>query len=533
MKYLYIVILFLALGFTLVETPPLNKKNLKFFEKEYAALKDDYLFISKTEVSNAAYRAYLDWTFKHQGMEAYQKALPDTTLWKALSVFTASYTEDYFRHSAFGQYPVVGVSWQQAQAYCNWVADRTMETAEFKTLNIEKLIVRLPSEKEWMQAARGTLPGTAIWPWPGNTIRIEEGKDMGKARLNIRTGNNIYTVAPELEEAGFITTPVDSYWPNTLGLYNICGNVSEWVEEKKARGGGWKDFPYSARIDYQAPILDGTTSSVVIGFRPLVEIVAYKTSIKTKPLKLDANMLDKSVVKVKDSLYAAIFETDNLLYNTFLSENPDPQYRVHDKAWSDYTRYHYMQQYSWLPQYDACPVVNISYESAEKFCEWLTLKYNGSAKRRYKKVVFRLPSEPEWEWAAMGGMHGSPYPWGGPFIRNNRGAYLANFSPLEEQYLSRKGARGEQQYAYPGNDSTISRGVDGLVFTGPVKSYFPNAIGLYNCSGNVAEMTTTKGLCKGGSWTSSQHTILVSSKEIYTHTDANLGFRYVMQVIEL
>ena len=81
---------------------------------------------------------------------------------------------------------------------------------------------------------------------------------------------------------------------------------------------------------------------------------------------------------------------------------------------------------------------------------------------------FRLPSEAEWEYAARGGRDLAPYPWGGPYIRNDQGCVLANFKPMRGDYVE-----------------------DGTVYTAPVESYSPNDYGLYNMSGNVAEWTNT------------------------------------------
>ncbi len=199
------------------------------------------------------------------------------------------------------------------------------------------------------------------------------------------------------------------------------------------------------------------------------------------------------------------------------------------KKWALYSRYPFFEQYGSHALFNNYPVVNISYESANNFCEWLTKKYHQNSDRTYKEVVFRLPTAMEWEQAATGNHKGYTYPWGGPFSRNSRGNYLANFCPLEEQYLFRD-MNGSYSYLYPNNDSTISRNVDGSVFPAEVKNYFPNQIGLYQCAGNVAEMVAEKGISKGGSWTSHQYFIQIESKETYSSSNATLGFRFVMEI---
>jgi len=176
-------------------------------------------------------------------------------------------------------------------------------------------------------------------------------------------------------------------------------------------------------------------------------------------------------------------------------------------------------------------VVNISYQAAIDYCDWLTTVYNSLEKQKYKKVVFKLPSKREWEWAASGGRDKFYYPWGGPYCKNSKGCYLANFCPLEKQYLYKKDTYSSS-YNYPNDDRTISRGVDGAIIPTKVGSYFPNAYGLYNCSGNVAEMVNEFGMTKGGSWNSNDFDMKIGNKEIYQVPSPNIGFRVFMEVIE-
>jgi len=125
--------------------------------------------------------------------------------------------------------------------------------------------------------------------------------------------------------------------------------------------------------------------------------------------------------------------------------------------------------YFWHPAYDDYPVVGVSWKQATAFCIWRTNFMNGFLRKSGNHFVqnYRLPTETEWEYAARGGLRGSPYPWGGPYIRNSFGCFLGNFKPLRGDYYA-----------------------DGGIHTVKVGSYNPNDYGLYCMAGNVAEWTS-------------------------------------------
>jgi Sulfatase-modifying factor enzyme 1 len=168
-----------------------------------------------------------------------------------------------------------------------------------------------------------------------------------------------------------------------------------------------------------------------------------------------------------------------------------------------------------------CPVVNISHKAAQLYCDWITKVYNDSndKKKAYRKVRFRLPTEPEWELAAHAGRPDPPYPWGGYYIRNAKGCFLANYDVSKEE---------------PCKDcpnSNNSRPDDGGFFSVKASSYFPNDFGLYNMSGNVAEMIDQPGVAKGGSWNEPPIQGQITSRNTYTKPVPFIGFRVFMEVL--
>lgn len=206
---------------------------------------------------------------------------PDTTVW--IRDFSYSYNEpmhnDYFWHDAYGDYPVVGVSWQQAKAFCQW---RTMYKNADQKARKRQFVnsFRLPSEAEWEYAARGGLQG-ATFPWGGPYAKNDRGCFMA----NFKPLRGDYAA-----DQALYTVEADAYEPNDYNLYNMAGNVSEWVhssydpsayeysatfnpsvndeenERKVVRGGSWKDVAYYLQVssrDYE--YADSARS--YIGFR--------------------------------------------------------------------------------------------------------------------------------------------------------------------------------------------------------------------------------------------------------------------------
>ncbi|MCC7333117.1 MAG: SUMF1/EgtB/PvdO family nonheme iron enzyme [Flavobacteriales bacterium] len=146
---------------------------------------------------------------------------------------------------------------------------------------------------------------------------------------------------------------------------------------------------------------------------------------------------------------------------------PDTLAWVHDFTYS--FNEPMTENYFWHPAYDDYPVVGVSWKQATAFCIWRTQLLDGFLLENGSELVndFRLPTESEWEWAARGGLDLSPYPWGGPYIRNTRGCFLGNFKPMRGNYID-----------------------DGGFHTVKINSYNPNDFGLYCMAGNVAEWTS-------------------------------------------
>ncbi|HEY8396629.1 MAG TPA: SUMF1/EgtB/PvdO family nonheme iron enzyme [Flavihumibacter sp.] len=218
---------------------------------------------------------------------------PDTLVW--IRDFSYSYNEPmtkrYFSHPAFGNYPVVGVSWVQATAFCEWRTHYLNSFLESKK-RAQESDFRLPTEAEWEYAARGGR-SQSMFPWGNYYLRNKKGCLLA----NFKPGRGNYP-----EDGGFYTVRADAYWPNDFGLYNMAGNVAEWtsslyyeggynfqhdmnpdirynakdsdpprMKRKVLRGGSWKDVGYFLQTGTRSYEYQDTAKSY-IGFRSVIDL---------------------------------------------------------------------------------------------------------------------------------------------------------------------------------------------------------------------------------------------------------------------
>ena len=243
--------------------------------------------------------------------EVYKKALPDTLVWRDKLGYNEPYVNQYLRHPAYKHYPVVGVSWKQATDYCVWRTDRVNErilieacilkenmdqmdddvftTQAYLQGQYEGIVIdapknltnknygsgedtrivrmedglllpnyRLPTEAEWEFAALGYVGNTQeeniderkLYPWNGASLRNGDRKNQGAIMANFKRGRgDNMGVAGNLNDNADIPTNVRAYWPNDYGLYNMAGNVSEWV------------------MDVYRPVIEQTTTADHRSFR--------------------------------------------------------------------------------------------------------------------------------------------------------------------------------------------------------------------------------------------------------------------------
>ncbi|MFZ4783881.1 MAG: SUMF1/EgtB/PvdO family nonheme iron enzyme [Flavobacteriales bacterium] len=305
--------------------------------------------------------------------EVINKALPDTLVWREKMEYNEPYVELYLRHPAYQDYPVVGVNWLQANDYCAWRTDRVNEKilvregllvdnpqaqsdgdhfttdaylngqyegekaadgvvnlnpkagSEFRNVRVEDGVLlpryRLPTEAEWEYAALGLIGNSyqelitdrRTYPWNGHYVRNDDngGKFFGTIRSNFVRGSGDYMgVAGYLNDAAEITAQVYAYPPNDYGLYNMSGNVSEWVmdvyrplspedksEFRPFRGNVYQtkvlnsDGSVADKYDYNVYDIEGVSYF----------LTQYQTQAGGKLTEADMTLIDQSNQKIEQA----------------------------------------------------------------------------------------------------------------------------------------------------------------------------------------------------------------------------------------
>lgn len=249
----------------------------------------DGFFFDDIERTNLDWREYLSWIEKKgdgKDSKAYRNALPDSTIWMDEVEYGEPLRTNYLTHRAFDNYPVVGISYEQAVAYCEWRTDRVKDMCKANGIDCPNFKYRLPTNLEWELIAT-----------TGNNSHEKKVKKVVK-KLNQEQVlyNMIYsknlkemtTILPKGEaqsgkyDAYTLTSDKDifevrnlapsrSYLPNSYDIYNLIGNVSEMVAEKGiAKGGSFVD-PYEEGIVSKKYSYD--TPQKWLGFRCVAEIL--------------------------------------------------------------------------------------------------------------------------------------------------------------------------------------------------------------------------------------------------------------------
>ena len=316
----------------------------------------------------------------------------------------------------------------------------------------------------------------------------------------------------------------------------------KYMESQGGREGGEGTYDESKKLDWKVPVQWNTSAYPDEKYAEVLESMYLPADKRIN----NERIIDWSKIKYSyqwEDVMSAVKDKDrgaNYLKKESIAIYPDTTVWVKDFSYA-YNE-PLFDQYFWHNAYKEYPVVGVTWDQARAFCDFRTkLKtdFNSSLKKKKQKSMrFRLPTEAEWEYAAKGGIQNATYPWGGPYLQDDRGCYLANFKPKRGNYIE-----DEKKANY--------------TYTAPVKKFAKNGYGLYDMAGNVAEWTESpyntsssefssslnpnlsnqaykedKKTVRGGSWKDAGYLLMTGYRDWERKDSARsfIGFRTIQDI---
>ncbi|MDZ4404762.1 SUMF1/EgtB/PvdO family nonheme iron enzyme [Prosthecobacter sp.] len=378
-------------------------------------------------------------------------------------------------------HPVVGVNWEDAHAFCAWLSKKEGKT------------YRLPTDEEWSLAVglgRAEKPQSTEFPWGGDFP--PKTKDQA-GNYSDSSWHESFPALQGIEDYtdGFPTTaPVMRFKPNKLGLYDLGGNVWEWVEDGNAaptdpvaRGSSFANFERGTLLSSYRARLPRSSRIDDYGFRCVLVLSSPAPATAMPPSVQPINPAAALVLKNGFT---------NTLGMKFLPvKGTDVLFCIHETRRQDYAAYaagvsgvdgswqNKMQEEVPAGHEDSHPVVGVSWDDAQAFCVWLGQK---------EGKTYRLPTDREWSIAVGLGRdekwtadttpdtvekNPNKFPWG------------TDYPPRTSMRVGNLGDT-EWKAKFP-EKKFLEDYTDGYATTAPVMSFEPNSFGLYDMGGSVWE----------------------------------------------
>ena len=258
-------------SFTILQNTNFDRNH---FKKDFAKIKND-LYVSKYETTNLEYRSFLTALSTNNENQLYKDCLPDTLCWKEKLGSNEPFVEYYFRSPNFDNYPVVGITYEAANEYCAWLTKNYNQDPKRK---FKKVMFTLLSKEDWTFAAnKGDT--TKTYTWGTGFIQNSRKKDLCNYRRVEYKFDSSTRKYHEIEKTAIqksfdrraIAASVNSYFPNSFGIYNMCGNIAEMIDVKGiAKGGSYDDPAYRVTISSEKKYTKPTAD---IGFRVAMKII--------------------------------------------------------------------------------------------------------------------------------------------------------------------------------------------------------------------------------------------------------------------
>ncbi len=330
-------------------------------------------YMDITEVTNMMYLEYLDWLKRNYPpeneslREIYSNALPDTLVWRNKLGYSEDMVNNYLRHPAYANYPVVGVSWVQAYEFTEWRSDRYQELlleregylvrdAKLDSVNSESSFsidtyvlnpnatyggnqdvlrgkrtrtadslapssanretgiitpkFRLPTEAEWEYAALGLsevrdfniYKARKKYPWQGQYTRSGKRRNLGDLLANFKISDGDYGgIAGWSDDGADITNRVAAYSSNSYGLYDMAGNVAEWVADvyRPIVDDEFNDFNYFRGNDYKKFKIGEDGKAVIASEAKYKTLPSGKRIAITLPGEIELTDIEDSDVRYR------------------------------------------------------------------------------------------------------------------------------------------------------------------------------------------------------------------------------------------